>query len=397
MVRLTADLLVAACADESAAGGIVITRQLEPLAGPGAPVKPAVYEGGRYQLDKRWFGEGEKQGIVDVVVIDSVPSEANHLEAALLARREELGLPEIRLDLSGMNLPAHLPKSISSFQFPHRNADAYLRDSDLEGVKFPQTELGRSIFEATALDPAALLKWMPQALLYGFWQSHLGKKRQQTKLARSWTSEVVGYSPASLDTKIKATKGDPLNLTISEAIKFGEHGADDLLDWSIGTQAKKGNKSGDSMSELGHGQVVDDKNPAGISFDRIVQQATGSIAGLRRIHADSPDGSAAARALLLAIGLLAHVNAFGRPFSLRSGCDLRCVTETWRWLGEETDEEADPLDSHAAAELVSECAQRAQRLGLPVGTDWPTTPLELKPGKSLAEAIAKTWPKLGQE
>ena len=348
-MRLTADLLVEACGDDGRAAGVSIRSELEPLAGAGEPVKPAVYEGGTYQADRRWYGHGEDRRVVDVVVIDNVPSQANRLEAALRAARAEVGLPELVLDLSGLGLPVHLPTSISSYEFPHRNADAYLRDAELDGVAFPTTGPGRAIFEATASNPGALFEWMPQALLFGFWQSHLGKKRQQTKLARSWVSEVVGYSPAAADTKVKGLKGDPLNLSIGDAVSYTE---DNPGDWVVLDAARKGKKSGDSLAELGHGQVPVAGAPAGISFDRVTQQSTVSFAGLRRIHAGSPQASAAGRAVLVALGLLGHVDAFGGAFTLRSGCDLRVAGTLWRWLGEQGEEDLEPLD-HAGAVAVA--------------------------------------------
>jgi len=180
MVDLDADLLIAACADDSADAGITITSVLEPLGGPGSPVKPATYEGGRFQAGRRWWGHGADRRQVDVLVIDNEPSQANRLEAALEQHRAELGLPEIVLDLTPVgSLPPHLPGQISSFRFPHRNGDAYLRDAMLSGTRFLNTDIGAAIFGATADKPEALLQWFPQALLFGFWQSHLGKKRSQ--------------------------------------------------------------------------------------------------------------------------------------------------------------------------------------------------------------------------
>ena len=55
MARLiTLDALLKGCADDSFDDGIRIDSELVPLAGPGGPVKPAVYEGGTYQQDRRW-------------------------------------------------------------------------------------------------------------------------------------------------------------------------------------------------------------------------------------------------------------------------------------------------------------------------------------------------------
>lgn len=390
-MKLDAHMLLDACGDAATAAGISIRADLVPLAGEGAPVKPAVYEGGTYQEDRRWIGDGEDRRQVQAVVLDNVPSQANRLEAALRAAREQVGLPELWLDLSELPLPEHLPGAISSFQLPHRNADAYLRDAELDGVAFLKTEVGKAVFAATAANPTALYEWMPQALLFGFWQSHLGKKRQQTKLARSWVSEIVGYEPATLDTKTKGLKGDPLNLSIEEGLTFLE---DDQREWTIAEGKARRGKSGDSLAGVGHGQVPVAGAPAGVSFRSVRQQATVSLAGLRRIGGPSPQAAAAGRALLVAIGLLAHVDAFGRAFTLRSGCDLRPASASWRWLGETEDVEVEPLAHQEAVELVRACAAAAEQTGLPVGERWPR-PQRLTPRPSLRAAIEKTWPPVG--
>lgn len=183
--EITFDALCAGCADDSFDDGIRIDTELEPLAGAGAPVKPAVYEGGRYQMDRRW-GSTDDAEPTPVIVVDNVPSQANRLEDALRQHRDAVGVPELRLDLSQLGgLPAHLPESLSSLQFPHRNADAYLRDAQIDGEDFLKTELGKSIFDATARACGPLMAWFPQALLYGFWQSHLGKKRTNSKACAS--------------------------------------------------------------------------------------------------------------------------------------------------------------------------------------------------------------------
>lgn len=100
MSELTAERVIEACGDRAQDGGITIQVSLEPLGGPGAPVKPAIYAGGLYQTNRRWRGEGNDRQTVDAIVIDNVPSQANRLEAALERLRGELGLPELILDLS---------------------------------------------------------------------------------------------------------------------------------------------------------------------------------------------------------------------------------------------------------------------------------------------------------
>ena len=223
--------LLKGCADDSYDDGIRIDAKLVPLAGPGGPVKPAVYEGGTYQQDCRWATSDDDEP-TRVIVIDNVPSQANRLEAALRRHRESTAVPELVLDLSDFpNLPAHLPRRLSSLEFPHRNGDAYLRDARLGGQDFIKTELGQAIFGATAQACGPLMAWFPQALLYGFWQSHLGKKRHNSKHARAWVSEIIGWRPASTETRVFGLKGDALNLNTDEAVTSNP---DDRTKWDMG-------------------------------------------------------------------------------------------------------------------------------------------------------------------
>jgi CRISPR-associated protein Csb1 len=393
-MRIDVDTLVAACGDGGRDGGVVIETELEPLAGSGAPVKPAIYAGGQYQRDRRWVGESPDRTVADVIVIDNVPSQANRLEAALEELAPRLGLPTVVLDLSEVSpLPPHLPKELTGFRFPHRQADAYLRDALYDGKDFVRTDVGKRLLAATADDPDMLFEWFPQALLFGFWQSHLGKKGSQAKLARSWVSEVVGIRPAAIDTRTLGLKGDPLNLNIEEKVFYNE---DDVTDWDFVEGAKKsgGSSKNERLSEIGHGQVpfrAGQEALAAVSFEAITQRASVSFAGLRRVWTGSPEANAAGRALITSIGLVAHVAAFGRPFSLRSGCDLRPVHTRWTWLGEEIDSEVEPLGLERACDLVTGCAELAQELGLPVGSHWDPE-LRLTPKENLAKVIRATYP-----
>ncbi len=93
----------------------------------------------------------------------------------------------------------------------------------------------------------------------------------------------------------------------------------------------------------------------------------------------------------MALGLLAHVAAFGRAFSLRSGCDLRPVDSTWTWRGEDADEEMVALTRDAATALLREAIDRAEAAGLPVGSRW-AEPLVLEPKENLRKVIRSTFP-----
>lgn len=381
--------LTKACGDDGAAGGIMIRTDLLPLAGPNAKIKPATYAGGEFQRGHRWWGEGSNRRVVDTITIDNEPSQANRLEFVLEQLRAEFGFPEFILDLSMLEpLPPHVPRALSSFRFPHRNADAYLRDSQLDGKDLMETDIGRAVFDATVDRADALLQWFPQALIYGFWQSHLGKKGSQAKLARSWVSEIVGIEPATTENvRVLGLKGDPLNLSIAEKVSVGD---DRQEQWELGTTGKK------KLSDIGHGQVpfggdADRAMLAGVSFREIAQQTTVSFASLRRIYPVDEEAAAPARALLVAMGLLAHVTAFGRAFNLRSGCDLRPASSEWIWLSEDGDESLEPPDVEDVGRLLREAVTQAEDAGLPVGSRWRDS-VVLTPKKNLKDAIRSTFP-----
>jgi hypothetical protein len=224
------------------------------------------------------------------------------------------------------------------------------------------------------------------ALLFGFWQSHLGKKGSQAKLARAWTSEIIGVEPAATTVRRLGLKGDPLNLSVpDEKLELNPDAPDD---WQFAGPGKK-----PKLADVGHGQVPvggEDAALAAVSFREVVQQATVSFAALRRIRPGT--GAAEARALLVGLGLVAHVAAFGRSFSLRSGAELRPAGATWTWLGETGQQRIEPMSLEAAIGVFRECAARAEQAGLPVASRWSASPLTLTPAVNLAAAIGKTWP-----
>lgn len=393
--QIDLEALVAGCADDSFDDGIRIDSDLEPLSGPGGVVKPAVYEGGAYQHDRRWASPADDES-TQVIVIDNVPSQANRLEAALRESRDSISAPEFELDLSELShLPAHLPRSISSFEFPHRNADAYLRDAMLGGQDFLKTRIGKAIFGATAQTCGPLIAWFPQALLYGFWQSHLGKKRQNTKHARAWVSEIIGWQPASADTKNMGLKGDPLNLTTDDDVTSNP---DDRTTWEVGGDAQIAGAKKDKLSEIGHGQVPfmrNDAPAAAVSFARVTQRATVSFAQLRRVSlgGDSGEADAAVRALLVALGLHAHQLAFGRGFALRSGAELRPRSTTATWLGAEGDEPIDLGGVEATRALLDSARGHAESHDVPLD-GWGAPAMRLTPKANLSRAIRSAWPEL---
>ena len=401
-VAMAVEQLLDACGDDGTVAAFCIDTELSPIGGIGSPVNPAVYSGLKYQHDRRWEDSGD-DAPVDVIVIDNPPSQANRLEAVLEASAEAIGLPLLVLDLTGNefgHLPSHLPRRISSLRFPHRNADAYLRDSLVGGKAFKKTGLGRRILNSAVDDAAALMSWFPQALLYGFYQSHLGSKRSRAKHARAWTSEIVGWDPGTGGDPDKISrglgiKGDPLNLQDTAKVDFNRE--DLLAGWEYveGTKSSKGpGKKTDAMSNIGHGQVPFPESalaPMAVSFRRVTQVSTCSFAQLRRVKLGdsySPDQNTAARAVLAALGLHAHNLAFGRGFALRSGTDL--VPDRIR-AGFHRGPVSGGLGD--TGEVLSRAVRHAHAVGVPL-EGWESGEVVLRPSGALTKAILGSWPVL---
>src|SRR5262249_4002947 len=95
----------------------VVTR-LQPVGGSDDKVFPATYEGGKYATEKRRI-DGQE---VEAVLLDSVQSQANRMETALLEafRRGDCELPVLEV-----TIPRSRGDSvITALDAPHRVFDA---------------------------------------------------------------------------------------------------------------------------------------------------------------------------------------------------------------------------------------------------------------------------------
>ena len=139
----------------------------QPVGGRGDKVFPPTYEGGKHATENR---VDPKTGDVrHCVLLDSVQSQANRMELALLeahrAKRVTLPLLVTRFDQE------ELPKKfeVSSLEAPHRIADALFRDSLLDGVMFRESDTGQVLNTADVRNAAGLFGLCPTALVFGLW------------------------------------------------------------------------------------------------------------------------------------------------------------------------------------------------------------------------------------
>ncbi len=359
---------------ESDDAAIRITAEYAPQAGPDAKVFPATYlpvNGSRYHVEQRWGPESQP---VDIVILDSYQSQANRAEAALKRRARELRLPEIVVEIPIRSQDRS--ERISSLDAPHRSRDAYFLDSELNGKRFDETDVGRALLGTASPDNAtAFLRYAPYDLVYGVWDSHRGR-RTPLRFPRAYTAEMIGWE-ALLGARA-ATKGDPLNLPADMV----DHR--DWRPWEKKEQVK--------LSALGHGQVPaePDSEAGGVSVRSIRRDAVLSLTSLARYSfpIDGGDVTVEGRTCLAALGLLADRIAFaGAGLHLRSGCDLVLRSEELEWVQRGDATEPFELTIADAEALLIAARDRLAEAGLA----WPTEPLELQPTQRLQGVVDRTF------
>lgn len=408
---------------EGVAGGAVGVRcrtALQPLGGPGDKVFPPTYGVAdtaetKYATEKRRVSgaAGSTDAVVPAVVLDSVASQANRLELALLdaIRRGDLAAPVTSVDFA-LNGLAGLDR-ISDYEAPHRIFDALLRDSYDGDNLFRNGVTGRAITEARPRNAAGLYHHSPHTLVFGGWDSTGPRGGLGAKYERAITSEIV-----ALDIEVgkrTASRIDPAGIENAAVLYEGPRGgAAWVLDKTEAAQDSKGNpkvlgaKEGGRGSEeagrpsqanLGNVTPSIDSRNGGITARQIVATTVLSFIQLRRLRFPArPDGTAfdgaqraqaevAARTALAMLGFTAAALAFEEGFDLRSRCVLVAEGPVMFELVKR-DGTIIPFDlsSADALKLAEESADRAAAAGLP----WRTGELLLRPADRLVELIRRS-------
>lgn len=417
----------------SAAGFRSVTR-LEPLGGPDDKLFPPTFgdsvrlpvpigedreERRRTKYAVEWRRIGGESKLC--VLLDSVASQANRMELALLDgyEREELRFPFARVDFTGQTSddPA-LDLStlggdgyITTLEAPHRLADALLRDSLIDGKPFRYTEPGQRFTEASLSNATALFDLCPASLVFGLWDSTGPKGGLGSKFQRAIVSEIVGVG-AELGTRT-SSRIDPTGIEKTEVYEAKKAGEGGTKDWTIDpgeakTENKKpvplkrgGEKSG-SPAVINHGNVKPSQDPevGGVTIDYAEQTTVLSLPALRRLRfATRPDGSRiesekrreaelAARTALAALALCAIAYQRDNGFDLRSRCALRALSPLSLELipGDGSEARSFSLDRSTARALLQEAASHAEAAGLP----WRKKPLDLQPAPKLVGLIRKS-------
>jgi CRISPR-associated protein Csb1 len=381
--ELTLDILKQAISGHAAAFRCVTDYQ--PAGGQGDKIFPPTYEGGKYATETRHIDGRE----VNCVLVDSVQSQANRMELALLeARRaKHISLPLITVRFDDESLLKKF--SVSSLEAPHRIADAILRDSLLDGVIFRKSEKGRVLDNAEAHNATGLFGLCPTAFVFGLWDSTGPRGGLGAKFQRAMVSEMIGYD--AVPGKKTSSRIDPAQMLLSAGPLFVRASpSDDAPAWTPEesaaakekSQAVKLGKDG-KPSEANHGNVTPSVAEGGFTVSKVRQTTVLSLAALRRLRfpldgaLDSdPKADLAARVVLAALGLAAATLNREEGADLRSRCQL-FPTEAFVWSlldapGGEPKEYA--LEGQTAVVLLNAAVKEAQDLKLPWEGDIALTP-----------------------
>lgn len=382
------------------ASAIRLRQHLRPEGGDGDKIFPPTFAGGVYCWEDRYI-DGKRRSCV---LLDSVASQANRYEEALLALASsgDIELPRLSVEFSGELADIG---EVDTLTAPHRVFDAILRDSETaEGKPFFKSDLYRDLTQCNVRNATALFAHAPSALLFGCWDSTGAAGGLGNKFARALTSEIIGVD-AIWGTTEGGVRQDPLGIRADVEIAVDKDG-----DWSVvgkSASAKKDRAKGTRPSEINHGNILvsvvsteretiaDDgavhtiRQPlrGGVTVAYALQTSVLSLTALRRLKFPlSGGGSAdeAARVLLAALGLVAITAARERGYWLRSRCGL--VADGLQDLEiVSADGSVSPLtfDSKAAIEIYRKAVAGAKESGLP----WSPEPVRLVPQKKLIDLI----------
>jgi CRISPR-associated protein Csb1 len=380
---------------EAVAGAAAAFRcvtEYQPAGGAGDKVFPPTYEGGKYATEKRRLpGVAEP---VDCVLLDSVQSQANRMEMALLeaCERKRIKLPVIVVDFAGNQMPKML--RITSLEAPHRIADALLRDSLHEGKPFRKSKIGERLDHVDNRNATALFELCPTALVFGMWDSTGPKGGLGAKFQRAMVSEIVGIDAvAGVKT---SSRIDPAQIKLAAGPLFHAKEGGWTLNKIEAAQDKKGplklGKDG-KPSEANHGNVTPTIADGGVTLAKAVQTTVLSLPALRRLRFPldgklSPAADDAARTALAALGLCAATLAREQGCDLRSRCQLVPTSPIhWELLDKPGDMPQHlALTGEDAVKLLNEAVAEAKKAGLP----WREQELTLTPSPELVALVKKS-------
>ena len=389
---MTLDLTTLRDAVAGTAAAFRCVTDYQPTGGPGDKVFPPTYEGGKYATEERI--DPETGEIKPCVLLDSVQSQANRMEIALL-EAHRAGKVKLPLIVTQFDQDELLGKfSVTSLEAPHRAADALFRDSLLNGEMFRKSDKGRILDTADIRNATGLFGLCPTALVFGLWDSTGPRGGLGAKFQRALVSEVIGFDAvAGVKTESRI---DPAQIRLGAGPLYERKSETDYAPhWTVDEKEGTGKlKKTGKPSEAVHGNITPAVSDGGFTLSKARQTTTLSLAVLRRLRFPlngAPDSNheidLVARTTLAALGLAAGTLA-RNDTDLRSRCHLFAIGESsWQLLDRpgETPKEFD-LDQDTALRVLAEAIADARKADLP----WEEKPVKLTPSPDLVELVRRS-------
>jgi len=403
------DLSILKSAVAGASPAIRARTRLEPAGGPDDKVFPPTYLKSQRVETKYAFEDRQIGGkTIRTVLLDSVQSQANRMEEALLQGwgRGELKFPVVQLDFSTQQGLEDMGV-LTALEAPHRIADALLRDSVLGVTQFRDTEIGRAFVDSTFRDATGVYKYCPTALVFGVWDSTGPKGGLGAKFQRCVVSEIIGVdAQAGVKT---ASRLDPTGIekNAGEVFKHKDTAQAWTLDKEEAAVSNKkpvlyGKENKGTPSAINHGNIPPtiDGEAGGVTIAYAQQTVVITLAGLRRLRfprscagepipSDKRDAAeVAARTALAALALAGIVWLRENDYDLRS----RSLLVPKESLAFEilSRDGLEPrkltLDKKGAADLLKAAEEEARKFQL----GWEPKPVTLTPTKKLCDLIRKS-------
>ena len=257
------------------AAALRLRVKLNGMGGDGDKVFPPTYAGGVYAVEDRRI-DGK---VVRCALLDSVQSQANRMEDALL----DAFLPlwrelDPKIDNASKAVSSDLPVLavhvenhgwVTSLTAPHRVHDAIIRDSNIEEasngkrqeVRFRESTIGKEIVAARAHNATAFYRHCPTALIFGTWDSTAGEGLNSAKVPRAVVSEIIGVD---ITPGVRTgSRIDPLGIRAQSATIYRLKDRED--DWTLNEddaalsdRSEKRKFGKGKPSDINHGNVTPD-------------------------------------------------------------------------------------------------------------------------------------------
>ena len=364
------------------ASAMRIVVRLRPANADGL-VYPPTYEQGRHIFRPAWI-EGQER---EAVLLDSVQSQANRIELAVLDayRRGQIEYPDIELVVN-----AQTGKEVYSvLELSHRVYDAALRMSTIDNIPFSESEIGKAIHSARTEKASQLYKHAPMTLTLGGWDSHGGGGPLVAKLPRLITSEIVGLDAKPVTRA--AVKFDPMDIRKDAGPLYESNNPNHRYETDKKKAVEKSKEY--KPSEVGLGSVPS-LSEHGSVITEAVQTSVVSCAAVRRLRFELENESyensrdLAGQTAVVALGLFGLLSQMDSGYYLRSGCDLIPVDEPKLEIIGRTlnDVETHAIDSEEARKAFKKALEAAKESEL----HWRSKPITVEADERLVTLVERS-------